>query len=172
MARLFVAVWPPAAVLDLIEELPRPEAEGVRWTRRDQWHITLRFFGEADPEIASAALATVAADAAVADLGPASEVLGSGVLVVPVRGIEAIAAAVVEATATVGRPPEDRPFLGHLTLARRWGKPRRGTAALRALAGVEVAARWPVTELTLVQSRLSREGARYEAVGSVPLGMR
>ena len=44
-ARLFVAAVPPAAVLDQIAELTRPEIEGLRWTTRDQWHATLRFLG-------------------------------------------------------------------------------------------------------------------------------
>ena len=30
MPRLFVAVWPPDDVLDLITELPRPDVEGLR----------------------------------------------------------------------------------------------------------------------------------------------
>ena len=48
-ARLFVAVWPPPEVLDVLAALPRTERPGVRWTTRDQWHVTLRFLGMADP---------------------------------------------------------------------------------------------------------------------------
>ncbi|MER3453020.1 MAG: RNA 2',3'-cyclic phosphodiesterase, partial [Acidimicrobiia bacterium] len=43
--RLFVAVWPPEEVLDVVAKLPRPGVVGLRWTSREQWHVTLRFFG-------------------------------------------------------------------------------------------------------------------------------
>jgi 2'-5' RNA ligase len=85
------------------------------------------------------------------------------VLVVPVAGLDALAAAVVAATAGLGRPPDDRPFRGHLTLARaRRGASVRGLAG--QLAGDEVAAAFPVREVRLVRSHLGPHGARYEDV--------
>ena len=48
MARLFVAVWPSADVLDALERLPRPPLAGARWTTRRQWHVTVRYFGVVD----------------------------------------------------------------------------------------------------------------------------
>jgi 2'-5' RNA ligase len=84
--------------------------------------------------------------------------LGATVLCLPVGGLDALAGAVVAATADLGQPPEDRPFRGHLTVARA----RRG--GLRGLPRLALAARWPVTELTLVASTLGREGARYEVL--------
>jgi len=167
MPRLFVAVWPPAEVLDLIEALPRPERPGVRWTRRDQWHVTLRFLGSSVEDAAPVAAALQGMEAGVvpveAVLGPAVVRLGRGVVCVDVAGLDAVAAAVVEATAGFGQPPDDRPFHGHLTLARLKGV---GTGGL---LGAEVAARWPVEEVHLVESRLHAEGARYESVAVVPL---
>ena len=67
MPRLFVAVWPPDEVLDLIAALPRPEVEGLRWTTRDQWHVTLRFFGSVELAPAAVALRGVAASAGASD---------------------------------------------------------------------------------------------------------
>ncbi|NIR41602.1 MAG: RNA 2',3'-cyclic phosphodiesterase, partial [Actinobacteria bacterium] len=55
MPRLFVAVWPPPSVVDLLARLPRREEPGVRWTTEAQWHVTLRFLGRADPADATAA---------------------------------------------------------------------------------------------------------------------
>src|SRR5437899_2052742 len=46
--RLFVAVSLPDEVLDLLASLARPEVSGVRWTTRDQWHVTTRFLGAVD----------------------------------------------------------------------------------------------------------------------------
>ena len=68
-------------------------------------------------------------------------------------------------TARLGRPPEDRPFDGHLTLARARKAAR---VDLRRLAGAPIEAAWPVTEVCLVESRLSPAGARYEVVDRFP----
>jgi len=68
----------------------------------------------------------------------------------------------VEATKTVGKPPEPRPFSGHVTLAR--ARDRRKGVDLRALVGAPISASWPVTEVCLVESHLSSKGATYEVV--------
>lgn len=163
LPRLFVAAWPPAEVLDLLETLPRPPDPGVRWTRRDQWHVTLRFLGAADPDAATAALASVDAVAAEAVLGPLTARLGRSVVVVPVAGLAEVAAAVAAATADVGEPPDPRPFAGHLTLARLRQRPACG------VTGARFSARFPVRELHLVRSHLHHEGARYETLAVAPL---
>jgi 2'-5' RNA ligase len=125
--RLFVAVWPPSHVLDLIEELPRPQLPDLRWTTRAQWHVTLRFLGEMpSPTPVQAALSAVADQLALrgatqveAVLGPAPAWFPGGrVLQVPVSGLDLLAAEVRRATKRLGKP-EARPFHGHLTLARR-----------------------------------------------------
>ena len=59
--RLFVAVIPPASVLDLLETIPREPHPDVRYTTRDQWHITLRFLGDADIDELTGALDRVVA---------------------------------------------------------------------------------------------------------------
>lgn len=160
VVRLFVAVVPPAPALAAVDRLARPEAAGVRWTTRDQWHVTLRFLGEVpDPGPVAEALDAVSLTTATASLGPRVATLGHGVLIVPVAGLDALAGAVVGATADLGQPPGDRPFRGHLTLARA----RRG-ASVRGLEGEEVAAAFPVGEVRLVRSRLGRDGPRYEDV--------
>ena len=159
-----MAVWPPDDVLDAVAALPRPERTGVRWTRRDQWHVTLRFLGRVDePAEAVTALSSVDAPATEAVLGPEVSRLGRGVVCVDVQGLDEVAAAVIEATRHVGRPPEDRQFKGHLTLARVKG------GGMRGLVGAAVSARWPVGELHLVESRLHPHGARYETVARFPL---
>lgn len=165
--RLFVAVWPPPAVVATLAALPRPEVDGVRWTTADQWHVTLRFLGEvADPGPVTEALAAAVGGVRTveATLGPSLRRLGRGVLCVPVAGLEPLAAAVVEATRSLGDPVEDRPFRGHVTLARTRGRQRMPGA----LAGGAAAGRWPVDEVTLVRSRLSAGPARYEVVERVP----
>ena len=161
--RLFVAVWPPPEVVATLEGLPRPEVDDVRWTTADQWHVTLRFLGDLeDPAPVRDALAPAVGrvPAVEATLGPTLRRLGGSVLCVPVAGLEPLAAAVVEATRTLGAPAEDRPFRGHLTLARTRGRRRLPGS----LAGAPAGGVWPVDEVTLVRSRLSAGPARYEVL--------
>ncbi|MDP9441383.1 MAG: RNA 2',3'-cyclic phosphodiesterase [Actinomycetota bacterium] len=164
-ARLFVAVWPSPEVVRAVQSLPRPTGgTGARWTDPDQWHVTLRFLGEVTDEVAREVEGGVAGVAArlgpaLAVVGPATGCFGTSVLMVPVSGLQGLAAATVEATAGWGAaPPERRPFVGHLTLARS----RRRGPDLRGFAGQPVAASWTASELTLVRSSTSRTGARYE----------
>jgi len=92
--RLFVAVWPPPPIVELLAGLPRPEEPGVRWTVPDQWHVTVRFMGDADEESAAEALTSVTAAATTATLGPRVSRLGRSVIVVPVAGLDSVAAEV------------------------------------------------------------------------------
>ncbi len=163
MNRLFVAVWPPAEVLDGIEALRRPVEDGGRWTRRDQWHVTLRFLGSADIDEVTRALAALRHPPVQAVVGPATELLGEGVLHLPVAGLDTLADGVVAATRDLGRPPEGRPFLGHLTLARMAGEPSEG------VLGQPFSARFAVHAVHLVSSSLGGDAARYETVATLPL---
>ena len=90
--------------------------------------------------------------------------LAERALVVPVDGVDALAAAVTKATRQIGEPPSKR-FVGHLTLARI----KRHAHAPRAL-GALVAADFDVDEIALVQSRLHPDGARYETLRTWPTG--
>jgi 2'-5' RNA ligase len=69
---------------------------------------------------------------------------------------------VIERTSTIGEPPRQR-FVGHLTLARI--KDRARPDAL----GMPISAAFDVGELTLVQSRLGPQGARYETLRAWPV---
>ena len=161
MSRLFVAVWPPDGVLDAIAALPRADESGVRWTRRDQWHVTLRFLGQAEIDVAAAALDTVPWERVSpidVDLGPAVSRLGRSVICLPASGADGLAETVAAATAEVGDPPDPRPFNGHLTLARL-----RNRGACR-LAGHRFDLSFQASEVTLVESRLATGGASYAVV--------
>lgn len=169
--RLFVAVRPAPEVVTALAALPRPERPGLRWTPPHQWHVTVRFFGALDDDQVEAAVRGVAEAAAgeppaVARLGPEVGRFGRRVLQVPVSGLDSLAAAVTARTAEVGRPPEGRPFAGHLTLARN-----RGRAPLTGLTGAAVEARWEVDEVAIMASVGQGTGAanRYEVVAALAL---
>jgi len=166
--RIFVAVRPPGDVADRLSALDRPVISGLRWTIRDQWHVTLRFLGPVgDLGPVRAALAGVEGTApAVAVVGPTVGHFGRRILHLPVDGLDSIAAGIIAATAHLGCPPDERPFRGHLTLGRV-GK--RADVDLGALAGAAFEARWDVDELCLYASHLSSAGARYQMLDRFPL---
>jgi 2'-5' RNA ligase len=164
MARLFVAVWPDDPTRAALAQLPGPEEIDVRRVPRANWHVTLRFVGEADPNQLLAALDGTELPAATARLGPVVETLGSH-LVVPVSGVDELAGAVREATAGVGERNE-RPFRGHLTLART------KRSARSTLVGHPIAAEFTVIEVAVVASTLDPGGARYETIAVFPTGDR
>lgn len=163
MARLFVAVWPPSSVVEAVaREVPRPPGPGLRWVPPENWHVTLRFLGRADPDDAARALDGLAANAAEAVVGPAVTMLGRAIVCLPVAGLDRLAAAVVAATAGVGQPPEGRRFNGHLTLARRKGRASAPT-------GAPSASRFEVDEVALVESHTEPSGAEYRTLRTWPL---
>ncbi|MDZ7733726.1 MAG: nicotinamide-nucleotide amidohydrolase family protein [Acidimicrobiia bacterium] len=106
VSRLFVAAFPPEEVLDVLAGLPRPDEAGVRYTHRDQWHVTLRFLGQADEQEAATALGRLDAAPAEVTLGPQVSRLGRNVAVVPASGLDEVAAAVAEVTAEIGEPSD------------------------------------------------------------------
>lgn len=183
--RMFVAVWPDAAVTESVAALRRPELDGVRWTTVDQWHVTLRFLGEvADERVPSLvdALRPVASRAGpvVASMGPVTDRFGGSILHVPVAGLGDLADDVIRSTTGFGDAEvEDRPFHGHLTLARirrssgriSPGRNRRRTRAEVAaeLVGVPLSGTWTVDQLAVVASVRRPDRARYRNVAVLPL---
>jgi RNA 2',3'-cyclic 3'-phosphodiesterase len=161
-SRLFIAVWPPDHVAEALRALHRKDERGVRFVPPDNWHVTLRFLGDADERAASDALDRAALPSAQARLGPAVDVLAQRALVVPVSGVDALAAAVIGATRRIGEPPGRR-FVGHLTIARLARRVR-----LPRAMGAMIAAEFDVDEVALVRSRLDPRGARYETVRTWP----
>jgi 2'-5' RNA ligase len=151
--RLFVAVWPPPAVVDAVDALPIEDTDAVRRSTPDQLHVTLRFLG-AVHHVQSVVDALREVDHPPVDvtLGPATRRLGPGVLMVPVRGLDSLAAALPLAA--------DRPFTGHLTVARA----RNRRQIPRALEGMELRARWRATSFALVRSQTKPTGAVYDDV--------
>lgn len=158
MARLFVAVSPPAQVIELLRGLPRDPDVPVRWVPEAQWHMTLRFIGEADPREVAERLDHARLPSAWARLGPAVTLLGPSVVMVPVAGLDELATTVLQATAGIGEV-DPRPFVGHLTLGRVVGADSWTPPALPIDVEFEVA------RLALVTSTPSADGPRYETFG-------
>ena len=117
MARLFVAVWPSEDAVAALTELRRKDQRGVRFVSPENWHVTLRFLGEADTDEVIGALDDAVLPPAVARLGPAVDVLSDRALVVPVAGLDDLADVVrdtdrasrSDVAAPLRRPPHRRP---------------------------------------------------------------
>jgi 2'-5' RNA ligase len=166
VSRLFVAVYPPAEIVDALRSLPREADPNVRWVPDEQLHVTVRFFGSTDVEPAKQRLAELVPSlaAATAELGPRVSRLGRSVVCLPAAGLDGLAGSIAEATADLGEPPDPRPFRGHLTLARL-----RHRAAC-GLTGAAFERRFVVELVHLVESVTRSAGAEHATVASWALG--
>ncbi|MFB7540493.1 RNA 2',3'-cyclic phosphodiesterase [Streptomyces zaomyceticus] len=185
--RLFAAVVPPSARQDelghVVDRLHRlPGADGLRWTSRPGWHLTLAFMGEVDEELLPE-LRVRLARAAHRTPPLALRLHGGGhfgrrALWTGVAGdldeLRLLAERADAAARRAGVPmDEHRRYQAHLTVARARG----GDADLRPFLdelGTFEGGRWEAGELTLVRSNLPVSGVRgeqprYEKVDGWPL---
>ncbi|TMB90093.1 MAG: RNA 2',3'-cyclic phosphodiesterase [Chloroflexi bacterium] len=151
-------------------------APQFRWTPPENLHLTVRFVGNVDLSIVEAV-----ADA-LAEQSPPGFELGLGapgtfgrgravrVVWLGLRAGQAEAAylaAQVEAEcARAGLAAEERQFQPHLTLARARSRNGAALPEMPLAPGLEP---WRAREVILYSSRLSRTGAVYEALRSLPL---
>lgn len=164
--RLFVATWPPPEVLSSLHVLPRADIPSVRWSTEDQWHVTLRFLGDVDRvDDLVDALSSISMPAVDVTVGPSTTRLGAGILMLPVRGLDALAHDVHEVTEPFVPIPEHRPFKGHLTVARA----RSRSEVPRLLEGTPFSASWTATSFVLVRSQTKPTGAVYSGIETFSL---
>ncbi len=159
MTRLFVAAWPPTEVCVALSRLVQPEHPDMRWVPAGNWHVTLRFLGDADVADVGRSLDGAVLPETEIRLGPGVERLGPRRIVVPAAGADDLARAVRTATASVGEP-DHRRFRGHLTIARTT------PGARSAPVGTPFGARFTVHEIAVVRSDLHPDGARYTTVAT------
>jgi len=185
LMRLFVAVAPPAAVLDDLDVLARPLRTGrqdLRWTSREAWHVTLAFLGQVDESAAARLLPRLERAArrhrvfslAFSGAGAFPAATRANVLWSGLSGDRGALAHLAESVAAgasrAGAPPPDkgRRFQPHLTLAR-CRMPADVTELVAALAGYQ-GPPWTADRIHLVRSRLgATEHPRYATLGSWPL---
>lgn len=177
--RLFVALLPPENVLDEIEAAFGPYRDhwpGLRWTRRETWHVTLAFYGEVDDRTAARLFARLERAAARHDRRELA-FNGAGAFPRPAAartlwtGVDADLRRLADACLAAGRregvdTDGGRRFHAHLTVARARGPVdlRPLVAELAGYAGTP----WPAAEIHLVRSRLGAR-VRYETLESWPL---
>jgi RNA 2',3'-cyclic 3'-phosphodiesterase len=180
--RLFVALTPPA---DAVEELRSATGElpalvsGLRWTRPEQWHVTLAFLGEVGEEAVGELNRRLSR--AAGRHPPLSLAFGGGgqfgrrVLWTAVQGDRAglrrLADSAVAAARRSHLQVEQRRYRPHLTLAR--ANPATDLQPLVTRLSSWQGSPWIAKQLHLIRSRLGAapDGtALHEPIGSWPLG--
>jgi 2'-5' RNA ligase len=136
----------------------------LRWTMPGQLHLTVKFFG---PEPDADALAEFVTDA-VRRRAPFSLSLGGGGAFPNARrasvlwlGVREDGGALTALAESLG--PLDRPYRGHLTLARA-PKARDLRAAVAALDARGDSDAWTVDEIVLFDSETRSDGAVHTEI--------
>ena len=170
MARLFFAIWPPAATAAALCEWAGlvQRSAGGRALDAAAIHLTLAFLGDLEPERAAAAIAAARSVRGVPHVLPVEETKHwprNDIVCVGPREtpppLEALASSLAAALAGEGFALERRRFAAHVTLLRKV----RVAPRLPPLPQLE----WPVEEFSLVHSTLAAGGSRYEIVERFPL---
>lgn len=178
LRRAFLAAVPPPPVLDAINGIVGADTRrGFRWTRREQWHVTIQYFGRVDdPDALIGALSAplVAVPAAPVQLAGAGAFPSPRRAVVywlgvaDVQPLTAVHTAVMGAAHAFIRPRDLTEFVPHLTLARLKST-KNLTEDVEALDAIPIGPAWTVEEITLFESETRREGAHYREIARLPL---
>lgn len=187
--RAFIALPLPAdwteALGFVIAELQKAMPSGVRWVNPSGIHLTLKFLGPTDPNLADRIIAALGRqfDApavpqlTLAGLGtfPAGRnprVIWAGVSGDPAT-LDALHERAEDAVAGLGWPAEKRPFRPHLTLGRvrdrAPARQRQAIADVIARSALPAAASWRPDTVRLFRSELTPRGAIYTSLGDVKI---
>lgn len=179
--RLFVGLTPPAEVVETLRIATaalHELAPDLRWTRPEQWHVTLAFLGEVGDDVVAELARRLARTATRHP--PLSLSIGGGgrfghrVLWTQVQGdrdgLRKLAGAAAAAARRCRLPVEHRRYHPHVTLARADGGTdlRPLVERLSTWQGLP----WVANRLHLVRSRLGAAPggfALHEPVASWPL---
>ena len=187
--RLFIALPIPTHATDAIgraqEELRSAlPAPAVRWTRREQLHVTLKFLGNVDAERGDELTGTIWR--ACARFGPL-QLTARGLGMFPnLRRPRVIWVRVADRDERLGTLHQlvdsasapfttERPepsFTGHATLGRCTSLNRKETLTLARLAAEmehRVFGEWRADAVEIVRSELGRGGSHHAVVAAVPL---
>src|SRR5262245_31443698 len=177
MPRLFTGIEIPAEIGDRLSLL-RGGLPGARWIDRENYHLTLRFVGDIDMDVADD---IVDALGRVDRQGFSLRIDGITSLgskkphavvarIEPSRALMELQAEHERIMQRIGLPPEQRKYTPHVTLARLRGANLRDIADYLSLRGGFVAGPFDVDRVVLFSSRASIGGGPYVAEEIYPLG--
>jgi RNA 2',3'-cyclic 3'-phosphodiesterase len=167
LRRAFLAVVPPPAVIRWTEsavDSVRTDGDGLRWSRTDQRHLTVKFFGS----VSEVVRLTESVAESLLRSGRFTLTLGGGGAFPNGRRASVLWLGVREggdAFADLAAPfaDDDRPFRAHLTLARV-AKARDLRAVVTALDACGESEPWTVDEVVLFDSETRADGAVHTEV--------
>ncbi|MGH6692786.1 MAG: RNA 2',3'-cyclic phosphodiesterase [Longimicrobiales bacterium] len=168
MIRLFVALELPEAVRDRLVAM-QGGVPGARWANDDQMHLTLRFIGEVDENVAhdvDDALSSIRAPAFEMELSGVGEFGGKNprALWAGVRANGALIhlqKKVETALQRIGLEPEPRKFSPHVTLARLRAAPREKVVAFLAHHALFASGAIKIERFVLFSSHQGSGGSVY-----------
>ena len=185
--RLFVSVDLPPTLADPLAAVQAEfnEADGLRLTDPSQAHVTLKFFGDTDPDRVdeiNAAIQRAVGNAAVNPFDCTIEGLGVfpsleyiSVVWAGVRDGEGadeltrLHAAVETELTALGFEPESHDFTPHVTLARMDDARDKPLVQQVVRETEPTVGTFRVDSVRLTESRLTDEGPRYRTVAAVEL---
>ncbi|HOQ52418.1 MAG TPA: RNA 2',3'-cyclic phosphodiesterase [Micropruina sp.] len=181
--RLFAAVFPPADVLDTLDLFVEPRRvadDNLRWVRRDNWHLTLAFFGDvhddhleplqhALDEVTGTPF-TLTLDGAGTFPNPSQARVLYRATTTGSDALSALSRRVRTAAERVGVPSDNAKHQPHLTLART----RRPAPLTRWLGIVDSfpPQAFTVDSFALIRSDLHPSGPAYRLLHTVDLAGR
>ena len=176
MIRLFVALRIPEAVRDRLVAL-QGGVPGARWANSEQMHLTLRFIGEVDGNVAhdiDDALALIRAPSFTLELACVGEFGGKNprALWAGVRPNEALLhlqKKIETALQRIGLSPESRKFSAHVTLARMKGAPQEKIVQFLTHHALFASGPFDIDDFVLFSSHLSHGGSIYHPERVYPL---
>ncbi len=169
--RLFVALWPTAAVVESIEQLRARLPPLGRRVPSANMHLTVKFLGDVfDCRVSECvrALAAMRSSAFEIRLDCLGSWRRSGILWLGSSedgpGPADLARRIDECLEPLGFACERRAFRTHLTLARKFFSraPKLNFESIQ----------WRIDRFALVRSQLDSRGARYATIGDWPLTRR
>ena len=185
--RVFLAIELPQDIKDLIEGIKEklmPALKGIRWTRPEGMHLTLKFFGDVSQDDVFRISEIVGRN--VRDIAPLELNVGlpggfpslkkPRVLWFGIDGdvqrLAALQAEIEGALEECGFSGGERSFKPHLTLgrARSRGGIISGTEDVITKAGELRTHRFDTRELILFESELKPGGAVYTKLARFPFG--
>lgn len=176
--RLFVGLDLPRELREPMMALSGRGMPGARWVSPENYHLTLRFIGEAPPhqaeeiDLALGALKAREFPLALAGVGTFSKGgRGTALWIGAERSqqLDHLRAKIETALQRVGLEPERRRFTPHVTLARLDGVPEVKLAAFVQANNLFRTPTVPIRHFTLFSSRLGKEQPVYTAEVEYPL---